>query len=223
MSHLSRRGVLAAGAGLNMAAFAKWQTEPDMVLHNGAIWTVAEQSPEVEALAINGARILAIGDNKEMLSLASARTRKIDLAHQRVTPGFNDAHAHPIDTGVQSLFEVAVDKDSIEAIVTAIRDRAQKTPPGKWVLGFLYDDGKTPRPLTRSDLDRATLEHPVRILHRGGHTMFVNSLAMKLAGVTSNTPDPEHGALLSRRGGRTRRACCRRGHKAFPPALRIHT
>jgi len=196
MTSFSRRGCLVAGVGLSIGAFAKWQAEPDIVLHNGEIWTVAEQMPEVQALAISGGRILATGSNEEMLSLASSRTRRVDIARKRITPGFNDAHAHPIETGVRSLFEVAADKESIEAIVAAIRERAQNTPTGTWVLGFLYDDGKTSRPLTRWDLDRATREHPVRVLHRGGHTIFVNSLALQLAGVTSDTPDPEHGAYF---------------------------
>jgi predicted amidohydrolase YtcJ len=61
------------------------------------------------------------------------------------------------------------------------------------VLGFLYDDGKTPRPLSRGDLDAAVPDHPVLVRHRGGHTVFVNSLAFQLAGVDEKTPDPPGG------------------------------
>jgi predicted amidohydrolase YtcJ len=201
-SRLTRRGFIVTGVGAAAAAFAKWQTEPDIVLYNGAIWTVSERVPEVEAIAISGGRIAAIGTSSEMLALAGAGTRKVDLGRKRVTPGFNDAHAHPVDSGVQHLRQVACDKASIEAIVSAIRERAAGTAAGKPVLGFLYDDGKTPRPLARADLDQAAPDHPVMIRHRGGHTMFVNSAAYKLAGINESTPDPQHGQFFKDGSGK---------------------
>ncbi|MGE5204391.1 MAG: amidohydrolase, partial [Chlamydiota bacterium] len=105
----------------------------------------------------------------------------------------NDAHSHPVESGVEHLRMVACDKDSISAIHAALRHRAAKTPAGQWVLGFLYDDGKTPRPLSRQDLDAAVPDHPLLVRHRGGHTVFVNSLAFNLAGVDEKTPDPPGG------------------------------
>ena len=180
---LSRRAFIAAGVGAAAAAMAKWQVEPDLVLHNGAIWTVGDRVPEVEAIAISGGRITAVGTSAEILALAGARTRRFDLGKKRVTPGFYDAHAHPVFSGVEHLRKVACDKSSIEAIQKDIRERAAKTPGGKPVLGFLYDDGKTPQPLTRWDLDKATSDHPVMVTHRGGHTMFVNSLEIGRAHV----------------------------------------
>lgn len=167
--------------------------EPDIILYNGNIWTVDEQLPRAQAAAISDGRIFAIGPNDEVLRLASANTRKIDLGWKTVLPGFNDAHSHPIYSGVSHLKKVACDKESIEAIQQAIHERAQKTPPGQWIEGFLYDDGKTPRPINRRDLDEAAPNNPVMVGHRGGHTIFVNSAALKLAGVDDQTPDPEGG------------------------------
>lgn len=149
---LSRRAFVAAGVGAAAAAMGRWQAEPDLVLHNGAIWTVSDRVPEVEAIAVSGGRIMAVGTSAEMLALAGARTRRLDLDKKRVRPGFYDAHAHPVLSGVEHLRNVACDKSSIEAIQKDIRERAAKTPAGKPVLGFLYDDGKTPQPLvTRTD------------------------------------------------------------------------
>ncbi|MGH8140325.1 MAG: amidohydrolase [Steroidobacteraceae bacterium] len=199
---LSRRTFIIAGIGAGTAAFAKWQLEPDTVLYNGSIWTVSDRDPEVEAVAIGAGRIMAVGTSEEMLALASARTRRIDLGRKRVTPGFYDAHSHPVASGVEHLREVALDKDSIAAILSAIRQRAARIPAGKPVLGFLYDDGKTPRPLTRADLDEAAPGHPVIVRHRGGHTMFVNSLALKLAGIGESTPDPPHGRYFRDASGK---------------------
>jgi len=199
---LTRRAFIGVGVGTAATALAKWQIEPDLVLHNGAIWTVSERVPEVEALAISGGRILAVGSSAEMLALAGAQTRKVDLGKMRVTPGFYDAHCHPIHSGVEHLREVACDKDSIAAIQAAIRERVAKTPAGQSVLGFLYDDGKTPQPLTRWDLDKAAPNHPVLVRHRGGHTMFVNSLALSRAGITEATPNPDHGQFFRDANGK---------------------
>jgi predicted amidohydrolase YtcJ len=167
--------------------------EPEIVLYNGNIWTVDELQPRAQAVAISGGRFVAVGSNEEVLRLATARTRKIDLAFKSVLPGFNDAHAHPVESGVEHLRKVACDKDSIEEIQAALHERATQTPPGQWVLGFLYDDGKTPRPLNRHDLDAAAPDHPVLVQHRGGHTAFVNSIALQLAQVNDQTPDPPGG------------------------------
>src|SRR5438874_653986 len=76
---LWRRACIAAGVGAAAAAMAKWQAEPDLVLHNGAIWTVGARLPEVEAIAISGGRITAVGTSAEILALAGARTRRFDL------------------------------------------------------------------------------------------------------------------------------------------------
>lgn len=167
--------------------------EPETILYNGNIWTVDEAQPRAQAAAIRAGRFMAVGSNDDVLPLASARTRKIDLAFKSVLPGFNDAHAHPVESGVQHLRKVACDKDSIEVIQAALRERALQTPSGQWVLGFLYDDGKTPRPINRDDLDAAVPDHPVLVQHRGGHTAFVNSMAFKLARITDQTPDPAGG------------------------------
>src|SRR5438270_2775313 len=140
--------------------------EPEIILYNGNVWTGDESQARAQAMAITGGRFAAVGSNDEILQLASARTRKIDLGFKSVLPGFNDAHAHPVESGVEHLHKVACDKDSIEKIQAALHERASLTPPGQWVLGFLYDDGKTPRPLDRHDLDTAVPERPVLVQHR---------------------------------------------------------
>ncbi|MGA2302254.1 MAG: amidohydrolase [Candidatus Acidiferrum sp.] len=195
MSQLSRRNFLHRMGGLSsLALFPLFKAqEPDLVLYNGNIWTVDPSQPRAQAVAISSGRFVAVGSNDEVLHLAAARTRKIDLGQKAVLPGFNDAHSHPVESGVEHLRKVACDKDSIEEIQAALHARAQQTPPGQWVLGFLYDDGKTPRPINRHDLDSAVPDHPVMVQHRGGHTVFVNSMAFQLAKVDDQTPDPPSG------------------------------
>jgi len=199
---VSRRSFLIAGLGAGSAALAGWATRPDAILYNGKILTMGTRKREVEALALAGSRVLAIGTSSEMLALAPPGARRIDLGGRRVTPGFNDAHSHPCDSGVALLTQVALEMDSIEAIKAAIHGKAALTPRGGWVVGFLYDDTKTPRPLDRSDLDAAAADHPVIVQHRGGHTAFVNSRALELAKITESTPDPPHGEYFRDADGR---------------------
>lgn len=190
---------------LRLGAFALLpleRSEPELILYNGNIWTVEPRLPRAQAVAISGGRFSAVGSNEDVLHLAAGRSRKIDLGGKTVLPGFNDAHSHPVESGVEHLRMVACDKDSISAIAAALRQRAGNTPTGQWVLGFLYDDGKTPRPLSRQDLDAAVPDRPVLVRHRGGHTVFVNSLALRLAGVDDKTPDPPGGRFEHDREGR---------------------
>jgi predicted amidohydrolase YtcJ len=190
---IDRRRFVLTGLGASAAAFARLETRPDKVLHNGRILTVSDREPEVEALAIAGDRIFAIGSSKDMLALAGSGAKRVDLEGKRVTPGFNDAHSHPCASGTALLTQVPLEVDSIDAVKTAIRDKAAKTATGEWVVGFLYDDTKTGRMLNRADLDEAAPDHPVIVQHRGGHTAFVNSRALALAKVDERTPNPAGG------------------------------
>ena len=188
---VSRRNFLGGLGAFTLLPLAR--TEPELILHNGNIWTVNEKLPRAQAIAISNGRSIAIGADSEVLSLAAGLSKKIDLGGKTVLPGFIDAHAHPCESGVEHLRMVACDKDSIADIQSALRQRAAQTPPGQWVMGFLYDDGKTPHPISRQELDDAVPDHPVLVRHRGGHTIFVNSLALKAAGVDEKTPDPAGG------------------------------
>jgi predicted amidohydrolase YtcJ len=169
--------------------------EPDLILYNGNFWTVDEKLPRAQAVAISAGRFFAVGTNDEILHLATGRSRKLDLGGKTVLPGFIDAHSHPAEAGLSHLRMVDCDLRSIAEILKALRERAQKTPKGEWVLGFKYDDTKPleNRPLTLQDLNEALPEHPVFVGHRGGHTAWVNSLALKLAKLDKNTPDPKGG------------------------------
>jgi predicted amidohydrolase YtcJ len=183
-------------SALGAAAFARAAaTGPSLVLYNAKIYTVDASHPRAEAVAIAGGRFLAVGSNREIDALSTRRTKKIDLGGQTIVPGFIDAHTHVADSGLRHLREVDCDLRSIAEIQAAIRKRAAVTPKGEWVLGFKYDDTKTAegRKLNRADLDAAAPHHPVLVQHRGGHTAYVNSLALERADVNDNTADPAGG------------------------------
>jgi predicted amidohydrolase YtcJ len=183
-----------------LAAFSLFPLEeekPDLILHNGNIVTVNPKKPRAQAIAISRDRILGIGEDAEILNLASPGTKKIDLGAKTVLPGFIDAHSHPAMAGLMHLRMVDCDLRSISAIQGALRERAAKTQAGEWVLGFKYDDTKTTdgRPLSIGDLDAAVPDHPVQIEHRGGHTAYCNSMALQKAGIDNKTPDPPGGRI----------------------------
>ena len=194
MVGIPRRNFLYNLGGLLVLPLLRAQ-EPDVILYNGNFWTVDDKLARAQAVAIADGRFFAVGTNDEVLHLATSRSRKLDLGGKTVLPGFIDAHSHPAEAGLSHLRMVDCDLRSIADIVKALRERAQKTPKGEWVLGFKYDDTKTSdnRPLTLQDLDIALPEHPVLVGHRGGHTAWVNSLALKLAKVQENSPDPPGG------------------------------
>jgi predicted amidohydrolase YtcJ len=203
MSLSSRREFLGYMGYLGaMAIVPPFESEPDLVLHNANVYTVDPALPQAQAVAISNGRFFAAGTNDDVLHLASARTRKIDLGGKTVLPGFIDAHTHPAESGREHLRMVACDLPTIAQILDALRARAAKTPAGQWVLGFLYDDTKTERPLSRQDLDAAVPDHPVFVQHRGGHTAFVNSAALRLAEVNEKTPDPPGGRFFRDSSGR---------------------
>jgi len=201
MNETRRRDFLRSAG--SFAFLPAIRTESELILHNGQLLTVDDAQPRARAVAIAGDRFLAVGSDSDVLNLATARTRKVDLGGRTVVPGFIDAHSHPAASGHQHLKRVDCDLRSNEAIVAALRERAAKTPPGEWVLGFKYDDTKTAdgRALTRADLDGASTVHPILVVHRGGHTGYLNAKAFAVAGIKDGTPDPPGGRFDRDAGG----------------------
>ena len=198
----SRRQFLGGMCGL--ALEGQQRTDPDVILYNANILTIDEAQPRAQAVAIAGGRFLAVGSNDDVRHLSKSGARQFDIGGKTVVPGFIDAHTHPSYAGIRHLRWVDCDLRSIAEIQNAIRERAAKTPAGDWVIGFKYDDTKTKegRRLTRGDLDSAAPRHPVFIEHRGGHTAYVNSLALKRTEVTDETADPAGGKFDRDAAGR---------------------
>jgi predicted amidohydrolase YtcJ len=193
---LQNAGALASLPLLARPALAAiLRQPPELILHNGNFLTMDARQPRAEAVAIAGGRILAVGADVDILEFATADTKKLDLGGQTAVPGFIDGHCHPAYSGRRHLRFIDCDLRSIAAIQDAVRERAAKTPPGEWVCGFKYDDTKTAerRFITREDLDAAAPDHPVFIGHRGGHSGYVNSLALQKAGISEKSRDPEGG------------------------------
>lgn len=194
ISHSSLAGAVAALAPVTaLHAGAGAVARADLIISNGRVYTMDENLPMAESVAVLGDRIIAAGSNDEMKSLQGPRTRVIDAAGCTVTPGFIDAHSHP--DGSNEVTGADVNLRSIAEIKAAMHAEAGRTPPGQWVIGNKYDDTKLAeeRPVNRHDLDEAVPLQPAIIRHRGGHTAVVNSRGLEVAGITKDTPDPEGG------------------------------
>src|SRR5438445_1988932 len=168
--------------------------EPDLLVVNARVLTSDTTLPRAEAFAVKNGRFVAVGSTSDVRNLATARTPVVDAQRMTVVPGFIDAHSHP--SGVEELYGVNTNLRTVREIQAAIRQKAENTAPETWITGFMFDDTKLDRPLTRKDLDEATSEHPVSVAHRGGHTNFYNSKAFELAGITDKTPDPPDGRFF---------------------------
>ena len=106
-----------------------------------------------------------------------------------------DCHCHV--SGVGELFSVNANVPRVRELQANLKARADKTPPGQWVEAIMFDDTKlTDGPLTRAHLDAVSTVHPVGVHHRGGHTSWYNSYAFAKAGVSRDTPDPDHGRFF---------------------------
>lgn len=217
MARLSRRrfigsstALAAAGFGLppqavlaQQASAAAQQAAPDYIVTNARVFTIDDSLPKAEAFAVKGDKFAAVGSNSDIRNLAGPRTERIDAEGMTVVPGFIDAHSHPSGAGVNELVQVNADLRSVAAIKSAIGERALTTPDGEWIRAFKYDDTKLDegRPINRFDLDEVAPDNPVVVGHRGGHTGVYNSMALRLAGITAETPDPEGGRFYRDENG----------------------
>jgi predicted amidohydrolase YtcJ len=179
------------------------QAPADLVLVNGKIWTVDDRRPEVEAVAVLGNRIAAVGSTEEIRKWIGASTKVVDLQGRRVTPGLNDSHVHFLDGGMGLASVQLRDAGTPEEFRDRIRDFTAKLPKGRWILNGNWDhENWTPPALpTRRLIDAVTPDNPVFINRLDGHMCLANSLALKLAGVTRETPDPPGGTIVRDAGG----------------------
>lgn len=175
---------------------------PDTIWLNGTVVTM-EGDQTAQAVAVLGDNIVAVGSDAEVGPLAGPQTRVVDLQGRTMTPGFYAAHDHFPGSGRVAVTQVDLNSPPIGAIenmdelVAALRDRARDLPEGQWISGRGYDDTllAEQRHPTRADLDMASTTHPIYISHTSGHLGVANSLALELAGVTRNTPNPEGGVV----------------------------
>lgn len=173
----------------------------DLVLYNAGAITLDLEEPGAELIAIKGNKILGVGKNDDLGSFKGTKTELIDCHGKTVVPGFNDAHCHPpgFATHMLSVECRPPAVRSIADIQARLSERAAQNPKGKWMKGIGYNEFylAEKRHPNRWDLDKAAPHHPVKLSHRSGHACVLNSLALQLAGISTETPEPP-GVIIER-------------------------
>jgi predicted amidohydrolase YtcJ len=178
---------------------------PDTIFFHGNILTGtrlkatdASSTPgRVSAVAVRAGNILAVGTDKEILALKGEHTVVIDLNGAFAMPGFNDAHTHIADAGLQRLSLDLDNVPSLDAMLAKVKAYAATLPSGQWILGGGWDHTKWPQAKlpTRQELDLVSGGHPVFLERTDGHIAITNTAALAAAQITDSTPDPQGGKI----------------------------
>jgi predicted amidohydrolase YtcJ len=168
----------------------------DLLVVNGRVYLPGGASP-AEAVAIRGNKILRVGTTQALERLASRATRKIDARGGAVLPGFDDSHLHLISGGLNLRKADLTRAATIEELQAAVRAFAQANAGAAWVTGRGWTYTTFPGGLpTRQQLDAAVPDRPAYMTAYDGHTAWVNSRALQVAGITRATADPEGGIVV---------------------------
>jgi predicted amidohydrolase YtcJ len=201
-----RASLLPAIAVTAAAAFAQ---PADLVLRNGKIVTMNSAAPAVQALAVRGGRISALGSDSDAARWIGPKTRVIDLHGMLAVPGLIEGHGH--FTGVGQ-FRMGLDLREArtwEDIVAQVARAVKRARPGEWIIGRGWHQSKWDHPPVpnvegfplHASLDKVSPDNPVLLTHASGHAAFVNARAMQEAGITRDTKNPSGGEILKDKQG----------------------
>lgn len=169
---------------------------PDLILTGGRVFTLDAAQPWAEAVAIRGTRIVAVGTTAGVGALAGPATRILALEGRFVMPAFRDAHVHPYSAGLELGLCNLNDLATADAVLATVRACVTAQAARPWITGGGWDLPVFPagRP-TAAELDAVTGDRPAALSSADGHTLWVNSAALRAAGITAATPDPEAGRI----------------------------
>ncbi|MBI3653249.1 MAG: amidohydrolase [Acidobacteria bacterium] len=168
----------------------------DLVLQNGAIYTVDAVRSWAQAVAIADGKIVYVGNDNEAKKFIGASTRVIDLQGKMVLPGFHDSHVHPISSGIELGECNLSEAKTVDEILDLIRRFAASHPTEKWIRGSgwqlpVFENGNPHKAL----LDKIVADRPVFLSAADGHSAWANSRALAIAGINQATPDPVNGRI----------------------------
>lgn len=164
----------------------------DMILMNGQVKT-----PDgwAQAVAIRGEVIAAVGSDEDMAGLKGKKTKTVDLKGQTVLPGLHDLHVHPVYGGVQQMMCLIPQGATMAELLAIVEDCTQNSKFPGWVFGGQWDIPALGEQPSRAQLDAIAPDMPVFLIDTSGHSGWVNSKALEIAGITKDTPNPEGGII----------------------------
>ncbi|MBN6188872.1 amidohydrolase [Aneurinibacillus sp. BA2021] len=173
------------------------QEKADSVYVNGVIYTVDSNFSKASAMAIKGQKLLYVGSQDVAKKYIGPNTKVIDLQGKTVIPGLNDGHLHFPGMGINLLQIDGFNKPK-EDILNMVKQEVAKRKPGEWILGRgwnheLWPDRKFP---TKQELDAVAPNNPVMMERVDGHSIWVNSKALEISGISKSTLDPQGGEIL---------------------------
>jgi predicted amidohydrolase YtcJ len=175
----------------------------DLIFVNGNVYTANERQPHAEAVAVKGDRIVFAGSNAEAKKYQGGQTRVIDLHGATVVPGMTDAHHHLEGVGFREMTLNLEGITNLQDFLAKLKSKVDQAKPGEWVTGRGWIETFWTPPVfpTRWDLDKVSPNNPVILQRADGHGTVVNSAALKLAGLTRDTPSPFGGEISKDKNG----------------------
>lgn len=183
-------------------AFAKGNA--DTIFYGGPVVTVNAKNEEVQAIAVQGGKIVALGTKDAVTKDWQTKTTQvIDLKGQTLMPGFVEPHVHIMVTAVfeglgLNLSNFTLPYDTKETLIAKMKAHLKAIPPGGWLFGFGVDPSRTSpfmAELTADDLDKVSTTVPIFLVNQSGHIGYVNNKAIQLAGISNKTPNPPGGGI----------------------------
>lgn len=177
-----------------MVSKAIWPA--DLVVTNARVYTVDDSNPIAESLAVRDGRLVAVGRDVDIEPLAGPGTGVVDLKGKVVVPGLIDAHVHLLEYALRLHRVQLAEASSLDDALVRVRAAAMLVKPGEWVLGGGFDSNQWGRLPNRWDLDPVAPSNPVLLASKDMHSAWVNSMALKMAGIDRNTLNPAGGEIL---------------------------
>ena len=195
-------------AGLMATAFSVAAAQvADTIFFGGPIVTVNQKNQEVQALAVQNGKIVAVGKKDVVLKEWRANTTQlIDLKGQTLMPGFVEPHIHIVMTAMTEVLWLNLSNftpqyDTLDTLSQKLKERLNTLPKGQWLGAFGVDPSRTQpfmAELTADILDKVSTEVPIAVMNQSGHILYVNHKALEVAGINDKTPNPGDGGIYMR-------------------------
>ena len=182
----------------------KTEKPADTIIYHGNIYTVDPDQPQAQAVAIRDGILVYVGSDEGVANFKGDSTRMIDAEGMFVMPGFIEGHGHFPGLGGSLMNLNFIKTKSWDEIVSMVQERIKTAKPGEWIIGRGWHQEKWTQPLFASvhgypmhdALSAISPNNPVILEHASGHGVFANKMAMDMAGVSKETPNPKGGAIV---------------------------